>query len=281
MAKKLTNKSKSNPEQSDENVFLNLLNEAISKPGVINQAYRAFHRFSLGNQILATIQLLSRGLPVAPIASFNAWKEKGRMVKKGEKAIRLSMPVTVKRKPEGDGNTEEEGGAFRIFVMRPNWFSLDQTEGAEFAEEAKSPSWDADLAMQSLGIEEIHFNHLNGNMMGYAIDRRIAINPVNPLKHKTRFHELAHIVLGHTAEGEMADSADLPRSLKEVEAEGVAYILCSLLDMPGQAESRHYIQGWLESDSVPEKSARHIFTAADKILHAGSPVEVEGSDVIH
>jgi hypothetical protein len=44
---------------------------------------------------------------LSPIASFNRWKELGRHVKRGEKAITLCMPVTCKRviKEEGpDGN---------------------------------------------------------------------------------------------------------------------------------------------------------------------------------
>ena len=53
------------------------------------------------------------------------------------------------------------------------------------------------------------------------------------------------------------------------EAEAVAYLLTDLLDLDGKAESRGYIQHWLQSATVPEKSARRIFSAADKILKAG------------
>ena len=101
----------------------------------------------------------------------------------------------------------------------------------------------------------------------------IAISPLNPLKHKTRFHELAHGVLGHTAEGrDMTDTPQTARDLREVEAEGVAYILCALLDLPGQAESRDYIQAWIGGYELPEKSAKKIFGAADKIMKAGQPL---------
>ena len=43
----------------------------------------------------------ARGIPLGPIASFNRWKELGRHVKRGEKAIELCMPVTLKRKVDG------------------------------------------------------------------------------------------------------------------------------------------------------------------------------------
>jgi hypothetical protein len=52
--------------------------------------------------------------------------------------------------------------------------------------------------------------------LGYAQGRTIAVNPVNPLPHKTRFHELAHILLGYTAEGEQHDGELTPRNLLNV-----------------------------------------------------------------
>jgi len=87
--------------------------------------------------------------------------------------------------------------------------------------------------------------------------------------HKTRFHEIAHVVLGHTKEGLMTDSEFTPRDVREVEAEGVAYILCALLGLPGLDESRGYIQNWLEGAVITDKSAQRIFSTANKILEAG------------
>jgi len=89
-----------------------ILQIALTQPGVMNQAYRAFHNYSIGNQLLAALQLLDRGLPLAPIASFNAWREKGRFVKKGEKAISLFMPISVKRRADKDAPADSaEAGA--------------------------------------------------------------------------------------------------------------------------------------------------------------------------
>jgi hypothetical protein len=62
-----------------------------------------------------------------------------------------------------------------------------------------------------------------------------------------------------------------PKTLWEVEAEGVAFLLCSLLDLPGRDESRGYIQSWLDDAQLPEKSAQRIFSASQKILEAGRP----------
>jgi hypothetical protein len=110
---------------------------------------------------------------------------------------------------------------------------------------------------------------IDGNCQGYASGQTFALNPVAALPHKTSFHEMAHIVLGHTQEFTMTDSERTPKDIKEVEAESVAYILCSILGLPGLEESRGYIQHWLRDCEISEKSAQKIFSTADKILKAG------------
>jgi antirestriction protein ArdC len=86
-----------------------------------------------------------------------------------------------------------------------------------------------------------------------------------------RFHELAHVVLGHTAEGSLnSDSTDrTPRDIRELEAEAVALLCCESLGLLGAAESRGYIHFWFHGNEVPERSAQRIFHAADQILKAG------------
>src|SRR5947207_8450817 len=115
--------------------FQELLHEAVSKPGTLMKAYSLFWNYSLGNQILALIQANQRGIALGPIASFNRWKELGRYVKRGEKAIELCMPVTSKRtvkEQREDGSEAEMEIAFKRFVFRRNWFMLSQTDGAEY-----------------------------------------------------------------------------------------------------------------------------------------------------
>ena len=45
-----------------------LLNEAVSKPGYIHEAYRWFHNYSVGNQLLALSQCFERGIRPGPLA---------------------------------------------------------------------------------------------------------------------------------------------------------------------------------------------------------------------
>lgn len=247
--------------------FSEYLKDIVTKEGVLSSCYSTFHNYSILNQIMASSQLQARGQNIAPIASYKRWQELGRQVKKGSKAIALLMPVLVNKKDSEGNKTDDK---MQLFVTRNNWFSLDDTEGQDFKPEVKIAAWNKEKAMAALDIKEAPFQSINGNAQGYAKEREIAINPLAILPHKTTFHELAHIVLGHTAENAlMSDSEHTPRSIKEVEAESVAYILCELLGLEGVKESRGYIQHWLNSETIPDKSAQKIFGAADKILKAG------------
>src|SRR5947208_1234575 len=113
--------------------FADLLQKAVTEPGTVSRAYSAFHGYSMGNQILALVQCAERGITPGPIATFMGWKDKGRHVKKGQKAIVLCMPITVKRTIELAEGQERadvlglETATFTRFVFKPHWFVLAQT----------------------------------------------------------------------------------------------------------------------------------------------------------
>jgi hypothetical protein len=94
-SKRTSRKEKSEPDHPD---WSKLLVDAVNKPGIISQAYSRFWNYSVGNQILAFFQCLERGIELGPIHTFGGWLNLGRHVRKGQKAITLCMPVTVKRK---------------------------------------------------------------------------------------------------------------------------------------------------------------------------------------
>lgn len=256
-----------------------LLRTAVTQPGTISQAFRRFHGYSLGNQLLALMQCQQRGIQPGPIATFMRWKELGRHVCKGQKALTLCMPVhckgskTVEREQDGKSETQEWQYAFTRFVYRPHWFVLSQTGGAEFVQPEPLPGWDATAALGALQIRRAAFTLTDGNVQGYAKVREVAINPLAEQPLPTLLHEIAHIVLGHTAEGTLnSDSTDrTPRDIRELEAECVALLCCETLGIEGADLCRGYIQSWYKGHEVPERSAQRILHAADEILKAGRP----------
>lgn len=249
--------------------FTDLLSRAVSDPGKIHNAYTAFHGYSLGNQLLALFQCHERGIEPGPIATFPRWKDRGRHVVKGAKALTLCMPVTVKRQPADE--TTDEPECFTRFIYRPRWFTLAQTDGATYQPEPIA-DWSKDRALAQLNVNEEPFSLMDGNCQGYARKRTVAVSTIAAHPFKTLFHELAHVLLGHTAEAEQTDGERTPRSLREVEAEGVAMVCCAALQLPGAEYSRGYIQHWnADGQPIPERSAARIFKVADQILRAGRP----------
>ena len=206
------------------------------------------------------------------MATYPKWQALGRQVRKGEKAITLCQPVTVKKRQQADTPTDtpDDSEVMTWFVYKARWFVLSQTEGNPIPA-PEIPTWDPDRALETLDVREVPFDALDGNCLGFARDRSIAISPVNPLPHKTRFHELAHVLLGHTGEGTQADAEITPRTLRECEAESVALLCCAALGLPGANESRGYIQHWWgQGHDIPEPSARRILKVADQILKSGT-----------
>lgn len=251
-----------------------LLIEAIEKPGTLAECYQMFHDYSYGNQMLAYFQIKAKGLPIGPVASFNAWKALGRFVKKGEKAIVLCMPI-IKKDDAGNVN-----GIF--FIYKRNWFCLAQTEGAEYQMPPAINGWDVQKALDTLGIAQIPFAMMDGNCQGYASHGKVAINPIAAHPARTLVHEMAHVLMHQRAgEADSIDGTTLGREFKEVEAEAVAYIIGETLGFGTPEESRGYLQHWLKNmgaDRIDDKAAQRIFRAADKILKAGMPEKKKKED---
>jgi hypothetical protein len=278
-------KTQTQTQSADIPKWSALLVEAVNKPGVIMKAYSAFWNYSVGNQILALIQCQLRGIEPGPINTFPKWQTLGRIVKRGEKALTLCMPITRKRRnDESDPSTEaKEEHTYTAFVHKARWFVVSQTFGNELGP-ITIPEWDAEQALKTLCIERITFNKTDGNCQGFARGNQIAINPIAQLPHKTLFHEMAHVLM-HTSEGDFTDTKQTPRNLREVEAESVALLCCEALGLEGADYARGYIQNWLyqgigyAADAIPEKSAQKTFRAADQILRAGRPTKEQPAEL--
>lgn len=260
-----------------------LLIEAVNVPGLIHDAYSAFRNFSLGNQLLAAQQMRSRGIQITPLATFKQWLDRGRAVKKGEKAISLYRPVSAskpKEPKEEDENKDRASSMF--FVLKPHWFALSQTDGDPFEPEPFSGEWNHQAALSKLGIQLVPFDSINGGTMGWARPsyKEVSVSDLSPFPQKTLIHEIAHCLLHADGEVvEFVDGSDLSKNLKEVEAESVAYLVLSALGLKGGEFARGYIQAYLSAsghDEIPSANARRIMSCANKIIEAGMPAKKEG-----
>lgn len=238
------------------------LNEILEKPAKAAQCYQLFHNYSLGNQWLASSQMQQ----MEPINTYKGWQGLGRQVKKGAKAIELLMPVSFKDK-------EDETKIKTFYIKKKNWFKLSETSGADYQQELPA-NFDLEKALAALEIKVEKFAMVNGNCQGYAKPNQnlIAINPLASDYFKTSIHEMAHCLLHKNEAGETLNHAEnlLPRSIKELEAEGTAYIVKTSLGIfEGLEFSRNYIKNWLAGDEIKESNFKRILATASKILKAG------------
>lgn len=250
-----------------------LLEEALTVEGSIGHTFNRFYRYSYLNQIF-----LRRQGAYEPVATYNKWKELGRQVLKGERAFAIVRPITVKTKELDEQGDEAEMIQRRFKIVRA-LFQVSQTEGDELPE-VETPGWDEATALDKLSIHHVPFNDLDGNLQGYSYGREFAINPVAVHPTKTKFHELGHIVLGHTVPGNEEEYLE-HRGLFEFQAESTAYLSMNevgQLTPETASNSRGYIQGWLRGEERPDDSAiRQVFVATDQILRAGSLEGVGGA----
>lgn len=240
-----------------------LLEEALTMPGRMSAVYNMFYVYSLNNQILLWMQGVTE-----PVATFNHWKGLGRHVKKGSKAKAILRPITVKLKHDLD----DEGNPKQItkFKLVNALFMLSETEGDELPP-YEPPTWSEEQALTELSVERVPFTSVDGNTQGYSTGRSLAINPMAGYPLKTLFHELGHIVLGHTSVDRMAEY-QAHRGVCEFQAEAVAYLCMNEvtaldhMDVPG---SRDYIQRWLNGEKPSDREIKDVFKAVDVILRAG------------
>jgi hypothetical protein len=230
------------------------------------EAYTAFHNYSFWNALLAQEQCTRRNLQPGPLNTYRGWLERKRQVRKGEKGITLCMPMPFKKAAQTDDVQDEtdEPQTCYAFRFRAYWFVLAQTEG-EDTYASPIPGFDIDTALRALNITRSPFEEMNGNIQGVANGREIAVNPVAALPHKTTFHEIAHIVLGHTTSEKLVDSEQTTRYIREVEAESVALICCETLGLDGAEFCRGYIQHWLKTEEeIASQCSTHQWIHGDR-----------------
>lgn len=257
-----------------------LMEEALTAPGNLGSTYSRFHDYSITNEMLFFMQGIHE-----PVASRSTWKALGRTTISGHRPKKVIVPVLVTEPaPKEEGHTETpEEKKERIarligFKLVHAVYALSDTEGADLPE-VKTPGWDLQTALDTFGIKEVPFDSINGDLQGYSRGLEFAINPVAVNPHKTRFHELAHILLGHTLPHHY-EEYQAHRGIQEFQAEATAYLVMNeleLMDDETASTSRAYIRHWLKDEQPPDQSIRQVFTVADRILKVG---RIEVSNII-
>ena len=233
-----------------------------------------FHNYSFGNQLLIALQM-----PEATrVAGYNAWKDLGRQVRKGEKSIRILAPRTGYKKDKEAGEKTEEKFLYFVSV---GVFDVAQTDGDDLPEIASlltgagpAGAWAALVAFaESIGFKVVVQGMASPSLNGYCshLDKLIAISAANDeaMQVKTLAHEIGHALLhGESTPG------DMTRGEKELEAESVAFIVGKELGLDTGDYSFGYVASWAQGgDKALEAlkaSAARIHDAAKQVINSVS-----------
>lgn len=239
-----------------------------------------FHQYSFHNQIM----IWSQAPESTRVAGFNAWKELGRTVRKGEKGIAIFAPMMFKARETDDvaedGETSTRDGTrigFRLVYV----FDISQTDGDDLPSinyqhtqgETAGALWTqieqvAAALNVTIGADTEHA-HASAN--GYYVprERRIWVDPALTLDGKvsTVLHELAH-ALDYDAHAEQARTFDYAthRGERETVAEAVAYVAAEHFGLDTSEESFTYVAHWSKEPKVLKARMSEIQKLADALI---------------
>jgi hypothetical protein len=215
-------------------------------------------RYSFGNQLLIAMQC-----PDATyVAGFQAFLGLNRCVRKGERAIRILAPMSVRRRDaeQAERNITDESERPRRIVFRAvSVFDVSQTDGLPGAEPVSLESpcqpiqgdTHADLLtpLERLAVElgySVARRPLDGPADGWCDSqkREIVINDELSANAQVRVlvHEIAHALgVGYS---------DYGRRRAEVLVDTVTFIVCGAVGLDTSGSSVPYVAGWGESGEL-------------------------------
>jgi hypothetical protein len=239
-----------------------------------------FHTYSFNNTVLIYLQKPDAKL----VKGFNEWKKDGRVVKRGEKAIRILAPLIRKQKEEEiAGDNEQENEKKVLYGFRyVNVFDLSQTEGKEVPTievEVLNGDGEQEKVLLQEWIEKIDVPVVIkdiGEANGYyhLIDNYIAIHEERSTTQqlKTLIHEYAHYLLH--AKGAKFENEDT--RIREAQAEAVAYVVMNYFGYDSSQYSFSYIAGWSQDMSIMKKIGADIVKCSHQIIeHLSKPTKVK------
>jgi hypothetical protein len=237
-----------------------------------------FHYYSFGNILLIAAQKPG----ATRVAGIWAWNKLGRRVRRGEKGIVILAPmVGKKRRKQVEEEDESQPSDAKDTTSRSNdaqligfrgvyvW-DVSQTEGAELPQLDEVTGNPEEQLPQLIGFvksQNIKLDYSEGiapaRGMSYGGAIRLLPNMTSAEEFSTLVHELAHEMI-HKAERRTA----ITKTVKETEAEAVAFVVSRAIGLETGNSSADYIQLYhgnaellRESLEVVQRTAAIIFGA--------------------
>ena len=234
-----------------------------------------FRKYSWANVLLIYTQF-----PQAThVGGFHFWLKLGRHVRKGEKGIAILAPmVGRKRGSEDEQPTEDE--RTRVFGFKAcHVWDVSQTDGAELPEFATvqgDPQNYLTRLVQFVGSQNIALDYDDAiaPARGMSSGGKITLLPdLSPAEHlATLAHECAHELL-HRGERRK----ETTHTVRETEAEAVAFVVCSAIGLDVNSASADYVLLHGGDKAVLAESLAVIQQTASAILQAIDSCEAAAS----
>ena len=231
-----------------------------------------FHQYSFGNLLE-----IVRQMPTATrVAGFWTWKNLGRNVRAGQKGICILAPIIgVRRKKDEEANKDITKGNERALLgFRSAYvFDVSQTDGVELPgmrQVSGDPGENLERLAAFVRGRGIHlgYNPDIAPALGVSYGGHIALLPGQSKAEEfaTLVHETAHELL-HKAERRTATE----KTVRETEAEAVAFVVGNAVGLLTGSASADYIQLYLGNASLLAESLEVIQKTASVILTALEP----------
>ncbi|QKK08609.1 MAG: DUF1738 domain-containing protein [Planctomycetota bacterium] len=223
-------------------------------------AMARFHEYSFGNVML----IVSQRPGATQVAGYRAWQKLGRQVRKGEKGIAIMAPMLFKPK---DANATDEDAFLRFRAV--SVFDIAQTDGDDLPEPPRvsgDPGQYWDRLTRFVEAEGIALRYESlGSTQGQSRGGTIALS--DELDEAERFsvlvHELAHELMH---QGPNRPDPRPPKTVRELEAESVAFVVCTAVGMKTGTASSDYIQSHGGDAALLGQSLQRVQKTAERIL---------------
>lgn len=229
-----------------------------------------FHTYSWNNSLLIAVQRPS----ATRVAGFRAWLGLGRHVRKGEKGIAILAPVLCKVKDVDEPVADERFGAHafrRLVGFRTAYvFDIAQTEGQEMPEfssvkgdpEGNTAALKSFACSRGIGLE---YDQNIAPAYGASHGGNISLLPglSAAVEFSTLAHEVAHELL-HRGDRRSRTT----RTIRETEAEAVAFVVCQAIGLDTNTAAVDYIKLYNGDAATLSASFHLIQSTAEEILAA-------------
>lgn len=236
------------------------------------QVMSKFHTYSANNQVLIAMQMPE----ATAVAGYNSWiRNFDRHVKNGEKSITILAPMKVKIKIDTD-RRDADGKVIQeereTIKFRPvSVFDVSQTEGKPLPQIISELTGDVSRYEQLLDAARqaapypIEIGAVEGSAKGwcnYAQEKIVIKEGMSEAQTlKTAFHETAHARIH-------GGDTDKSREQKEVEAESIAYVVCSHFGLDTSDYTFGYVATWAGRQDINllKQSMQTISQTAKSII---------------